>query len=162
MACRRTLWSPLLAAALVVNACQSPETPVIKGDEVVERVVVAMGTGLRLRVSAASRQGALQASEAAVRAIEAVSSRLSTWRSDSELSRLNTAPAGVSVDLSGELLTDLRKARRWSKATGGAFDPGVGAFAFQGFNQTGFFTTDVGACSTSQFNMWEFARRVGL
>lgn len=95
--------------------------------QTVERVVVAMGTSLQIQVTAPTRMLALQASEAGLRAIEVVDARLSTWREDSELSRLNRALVGSSITLSGALLRDLATARRWSRATGGAFDPGIGA-----------------------------------
>tara|TARA_R110002096_G_scaffold304756_5_gene499692 strand:+ start:1144 stop:2331 length:1188 start_codon:yes stop_codon:yes gene_type:complete len=93
----------------------------------VERIVVAMGTNLHLQVVAGSRAEALQASEAGLQAMAAVTARLSTWRDDSELSRLNRLRVGSYMDLSGALLEDLRKARWWQRATGGAFDPAVGA-----------------------------------
>lgn len=93
----------------------------------VQRIVVAMATNLHLQVTAASRGQALQASEAGLQAMEAVNARLSTWRDDSELSLLNRVRVGGYMDLSGALLEDLRKARWWQRATGGAFDPAVGA-----------------------------------
>ena len=93
----------------------------------VERIVVAMGTSLHMQVTATTRAEALQASEAGLQALQAVEARLSTWRDDSELSQLNRLRVGSYMDLSGELLEDLRKARRWQRATGGAFDPAVGA-----------------------------------
>ena len=86
-----------------------------------------MGTSLRLEVTAATRSQALQASEAALQAVVEVDTRLSTWRDDSELAQLNGALVGKYVTLSGALLRDLATARRFSRATGGAFDPGVGA-----------------------------------
>ncbi|MGH7151927.1 MAG: FAD:protein FMN transferase, partial [Planctomycetota bacterium] len=69
----------------------------------------------------------LEASERAVRAVEAAEARLSTWREDTELDRLNRAPVGETVELSGELARDLAEALRWWRETGGAFDPGCGA-----------------------------------
>jgi len=93
----------------------------------VDRLVVAMGTSLQMEVSAAARSQALQASERAFEAIGAVEARLSTWREDSELARLNQSLVGTQVTLSGAMLRDLATARRYSRATGGAFDPGVGA-----------------------------------
>lgn len=93
----------------------------------VERVVGAMGTSLVITVSAPERGAALEASEAAVRAIEAAEHRLSTWRSDSELACLNREPEGEPSPVSRELARDLAAALRWSRATGGAFNPGAGA-----------------------------------
>lgn len=92
-----------------------------------ERHLVLMGTTLDLRVEAADRAGALRASEAAVRALEEAEARLSTWRDDSELARLNLAPVGHPVALSAPLAFELAEARRFWELTGGAFDPSVGA-----------------------------------
>ncbi len=95
--------------------------------ERVDRRVGAMGTGLTLEVEARTRAEALAASEAAVRAIGAVEARLSTWRDDSELARLNCAPVGEIVAVSPALRADLELCDRWWRATAGAFDPNVGA-----------------------------------
>lgn len=92
----------------------------------VERRLSLMGTSLDISVEAADRATALAASERAVAALEAAEARLSTWRDDTELSRLNRAPAGEPVTLSPELSADLAAARRCWEETGGAFDPGVG------------------------------------
>jgi FAD:protein FMN transferase len=85
-----------------------------------------MGTSLEIRVEAADRGTALKASEQAVAAIEAAEERLSTWREDTELARLNRAPAGQPVPLSPALAADLQVARRCWEETDGAFDPAVG------------------------------------
>ena len=53
-----------------------------------------MGTTLELTVEARDRAAALAASERAVAALEATEARLSTWRDDTELARLNRAPVG--------------------------------------------------------------------
>jgi len=107
----------------VLTACAAAPEPSAE----VERAIPMMGTVLTLRVEAASRPEALAASEAAVRALEAAEARLSTWGDGGELARLNRAPAGVPVTLSPELAAELRSAERCRLATGGAFDPGVGA-----------------------------------
>lgn len=93
---------------------------------VVERRLAMMGTSLEIRVEAADREQALAASERAVAAIEAAEDRLSTWRDDSELARLNSAPAGQPFSLSPALAADLAKAKRCWEETDGAFDPAVG------------------------------------
>jgi thiamine biosynthesis lipoprotein len=85
-----------------------------------------MGTSLEIRVEAADRERALLASERAVESLEAAENRLSTWRDDTEMARLNAAPAGQPVPLSPALARDLEAARRCWEETGGAFDPSVG------------------------------------
>lgn len=92
----------------------------------VERSVALMGTTLRLAVEAADRDHGLAASEVAVRALERAEARLSTWRADGELERLNRTPAGQPVAVSPELRRELRAAAACSVETGGAFEPGVG------------------------------------
>jgi FAD:protein FMN transferase len=95
--------------------------------ERVERRLSAMGTDLVVVVEAADRAVALAASERAVRAVAEVEARLSTWRQDGELARLNAAPVGAATPLSPELAAELAAATACRQRTGGAFDPGVGA-----------------------------------
>jgi thiamine biosynthesis lipoprotein len=85
-----------------------------------------MGTSLEVAVEAVDRATALEASERAVTALEAAEARLSTWRDDTELARLNRAPVGEPVTLSPELAAELAVVRRFWDETGGAFDPAVG------------------------------------
>jgi len=116
------LLSPLLFALLPAMA------PSLSAQgETVERHLAAMGTHLTVEVTAPTRGDALAASEAAVRAIEAVEARLSTWTDDSELARLNAAPVGEPFELSPESAADLALARDAWRETDGAFDAGVGA-----------------------------------
>ncbi len=93
--------------------------------ETVVRHLTAMGTALALTVSAPTRDRALAASEAAVRAVEAAEGLLSTWREDTPLARLNAAAPGVATPVSVELFGLLKKIFEWEKTTGGAFDPAV-------------------------------------
>lgn len=93
----------------------------------IERRLAAMGTWFTLEVAAGDRAQALRASEEAVRAVEAVEARLSTWKEESELARLNRSPVGRPFELSAELARDLDQAARLCRETGGAFDPGLGA-----------------------------------
>lgn len=101
--------------------------PAAGAGERLERRLAAMGTDLSIAVEATDRATALAASERAVVALEVAERRLSTWRSDSELARLNASPPGRPVALSVELGAELTAARRCSEETGGAFDPAVGA-----------------------------------
>ena len=93
----------------------------------VDRHLGLMGTTLTISVEAVDRPTALAASEKIIRALEASEMRLSTWREDTELSRLNRTKAGETVELSQKLSSELAAARHWWKETKGAFDPGIGA-----------------------------------
>jgi thiamine biosynthesis lipoprotein len=116
----------LLAVAAGAPPGERPAARAAGGAAVVERRLAVMGTTLALRLEAADRAAGLAASERAVEAIEAAEARLSTWRRDSELARLNRAPAGAAFPLSPALAADLRDVLAWARATGGAFDPTVG------------------------------------
>lgn len=109
-----------LIAAFLLSACASHSA-------LIERRVMLMGTALDVEVEAADRPTGLAASERAVEALEAAEARLSTWRDDTELARLNRTPVGEPRTLSPALFRDLQVARRCWEETGGAFDPGVGA-----------------------------------
>lgn len=73
-------------------------------------------------------QAALQA------AVHEVDGQMSTWKPDSDLMRLNAAPVGAWVALPSGLLRVLRLGVEIGRASGGAFDMGVGdAVAAWGF-----------------------------
>ena len=105
----------------------APSAQGVQRTVTVERRLGLMGTELEVSVEAANRAVALDASEVAVRALEAAETRLSTWRGDSELELLNRAPVDAPVELSPRLAAELRGVQRWWRETGGAFDPGIGA-----------------------------------
>jgi len=86
-----------------------------------------MGTSLRVSVEAPDRATALAATEVAIAAVIAAEARLSTWRSTSELSRVNALPVGRTVSLSPRLARDLAGAFACSRMTDGAFAPGMGS-----------------------------------
>jgi len=111
---------PFLLAAWTASAA-----PAVPGDRV-ERRLSLMGTSLDVAVEASGRATALAASERAVAALEAAEARLSTWRDDTELARLNRSPVGTAVILSPELAAELDAVRHWWEETGGTFDPAVG------------------------------------
>jgi thiamine biosynthesis lipoprotein len=116
-------------AGAVASSAASPPSPAEAtfAEAQVERRLMVMGTELTVRVEADSRLAALRASEAAVGALEATEARLSTWRRDSELARLNGAPAGEPFSLSPALAQELAAAQGCWRETEGAFDPTVGA-----------------------------------
>lgn len=94
--------------------------------ETVARHLAVMGTAFALVVSAPTRSQALEASEAAVRAVEAADRLLSTWRDDTPLARLNAAAPGERTPVTPQLFALLKSVFKWVKRTGGAFDPAIG------------------------------------
>lgn len=92
----------------------------------VERTSWHMGTRLAIRVAAPTETAGFGAIEAAFQAVDSVERVLSTWQDHTELSRLNRAPVGEWVAVSGGLAQLLATVRHWQATTGGAFDPAVG------------------------------------
>lgn len=100
----------LAAPALVASAAEA------------ERAQLVMGTLLRVRTSGDQPD----ATAAAIFAeVERWDKRLSTYKPDSEISRLN-ARAPEPLTLSPPALDALRSALNWSRRTGGAFDVTIG------------------------------------
>lgn len=91
-----------------------------------EREVHAMGTTLRIAACGGSREALLQNSEEVLRAVEATEAQLSTWRPESELSRLNRCPLQQPFPLTPSLCDVLNRVRGSVVFTGGAFDPSMG------------------------------------
>ena len=85
-----------------------------------------MGTSVGVVIEAGSRELAIQASERAILEMERVESLISTWRADSELSRVNRASVGVDLPISDELFLILAKAEELSRETRGSFSPFMG------------------------------------
>ncbi len=130
---RRRRSASLLAfvalAALVAIALwrtSGPNTGELRA--VVREPLGVMGTSCRLALTVRAQQrgreptAALANAEATLRRAEAL---LSAYLNDSEIGRLNAAPAGATVPLSEEALIVLRAAERASHATQGAFDATV-------------------------------------
>lgn len=65
--------------------------------------------------------------QALAAAVEQVDEQMSPWKPDSDLMRLNRAPADAWVVLPAELLEVLACALDVQRLSAGAFDPGVGA-----------------------------------
>lgn len=100
------------------------ETPVA-----VERQAYLMGTRLSVMAEAPTARAGMSAIESAFSEVRRLEGLLSSWRGDSEISRLNGGVPGVPVKVSAELLELLEEVRSWSELSGGAFDPAVGSLA---------------------------------
>jgi thiamine biosynthesis lipoprotein len=96
-----------------------------------------MGTFLSVRAYAGDTAAARAAVRSAGRAVFRVDSLMSTWKQESEISRLNAAAgSGEWTSLSSETLEVLLAARSLASASAGAFDITVGplmrAWGFRG------------------------------
>ncbi len=124
------LGAAALAAVLILGPARGsapPErrlsvSPVAGRGGMYEARFEAMGTDGRIVVAADAPQAARPALEAAVRAVRAVERLMSTYRADSEVSRLNRLGAREKVALSEETAEVLRRAQEVSRLTDGAFD----------------------------------------
>ena len=121
----------LLITTLVVggftSACASVRSaPPAITDAKVTRSIFAMGTSLEMKISVADRASALLASESAARAVADDEKRLSTWRPESELSRLNALPVGTGAEPSAATARDLHHALACAAETDHAFNPFIG------------------------------------
>jgi thiamine biosynthesis lipoprotein len=129
---RLSLLALCIGAALVLLMMLRGRRPVPAGELAVwpeegkpgryETRFEAMGTDARLEVAAPSLSAAREMMSAAVREIRTVEERMSTYRPDSEISRLNRLGAVQAVELSAHTLRVLEAAARASELTGGAFD----------------------------------------
>ncbi len=95
--------------------------------QLVNRRVAMMGTVLWMELEVQDRTVGLNASEEALKAMEAAERRLSTWTTETELARFLTSEVGERVTLTPLLAKELREAARLCERTGGAFDPSIGA-----------------------------------
>ncbi|MFP4056090.1 MAG: FAD:protein FMN transferase [Candidatus Brocadiia bacterium] len=85
-----------------------------------------MGTYMAVTVYAPGREAGLRAIEAAFQRVEEVEAATSTWREDSDVSKLNRAAGSPPMAVSEHLWVPLRRAVEIAEETRGAFDPTVG------------------------------------
>ncbi len=97
--------------------------PTLAAGEGTERLVLAMGTELRLQLGDPAPR---VAEEAALQEVARLEAACSTWDPRSEWSRFNAA-GGAPVALAPEWLRLLGEMKAWQVRTGGAFDPVLGA-----------------------------------
>jgi thiamine biosynthesis lipoprotein len=87
----------------------------------------AMGTSYTVKIVDRPHEDSLQNIEALVRGeFERIEQIFSLYRADSELSRLNRAPANEWVTVSRDVVEVTAHAVRLAEQTGGTFDPTVG------------------------------------
>lgn len=93
--------------------------------QVVDRRLGVMGTEVTITALGEDEETLRAATAAAFARIETMESRLSRWRPDSDVSRVNAA-AGETVPVHAETAGVVSRALAVSRATRGAFDPTAG------------------------------------
>jgi thiamine biosynthesis lipoprotein len=88
-----------------------------------------MGTRAFLATYAPDRPSGVAALDSALATLEATEAQLSTWRTDSAISRLNATPIGVTWPAEAPLCRLFEDLYEWHRLTRGTFDPTVGALA---------------------------------
>lgn len=86
-----------------------------------------MGTTWSARITAQPAADLAALTAMVQRALDAVVAQMSPWEPLSDLSRFNRAPAGTWTPLPADMATVLRRSLEIAEATGGAFDPTLGA-----------------------------------
>jgi len=84
-----------------------------------------MGTTFDVLVLAPDRERGLAAIEAAIAEVADLEGRLSTWRGDGPLFRLNRSAPAEEIALDARTFEVLSEVFRWAERTGRAFDPTV-------------------------------------
>jgi thiamine biosynthesis lipoprotein len=120
--------TPAAAAAPAPPALEeSPEAPATAR---LHAEHAAMGTRFALTLVAPSPAFGTEemrpAAEEAWLDLDALEGRISNWRTDSEVSRLNQSAAAGPVSVGPDVLSMLQAAKALHAATGGVFDPTVG------------------------------------
>mgnify|MGYP001568150592 CR=1 FL=1 len=118
----------VLAALLGATRSGWAEEPVAVA-RVIARNHSAMGTLVTLTAWTTDEPAAIAAFGEAFAEIDRIESVMTTWRADSEVSRINAAAGGKPVAVSTEVIEVLEKAAWASRLSGGAFDVTIGAFA---------------------------------
>lgn len=85
-----------------------------------------MGTRWSALVYAATTTNIAKLETALADAVDQVDRQMSSWKPESDLMRLNAAPLGVWVPVPAELMFVLAKGLETGRASGGAFDIGLG------------------------------------
>lgn len=127
-----------------------------KGKEVVvEGARYLMGTELAIRATVSDREKGLQALQAAFAEVERLEDLLSSWKEDSEISRLSRLGYKEPVLLSPETVTVLHLAFQVAQESYGAFNPAMGEL----LRLWGFYRPDVQTWKPPPYWVLYHARR---
>lgn len=114
----------LLLSCLLARRASAvgPDEPILTSHEEARLV---MGTLARVRATATSKAISKRAASAALAVFEEVDSRLSTWRPDSELSKVNATAQLYSIQVAPSTYSVIDEALSMARQSRGAFDPTV-------------------------------------
>lgn len=136
--CRGATIAALLVALIAAGTSRAgaQDSPAADSLRRVARAWPVMGTMLTITVWGSDSVAMLGAVHDARDSVRLVDSLMSTWRAESEISRVNAAAGGAAVRVSPQTMRVLVQARRWWQLSRGAFDPTVGplvrAWGFHG------------------------------
>ncbi|MCC5856185.1 MAG: FAD:protein FMN transferase [Idiomarina sp.] len=128
--------SLLLILVLMLSACQrtEPQPVSLEGNIFGTFFIVTIGTEHDPELD--------EVSEGVMRILNEVDRQMSTYRSDSVLNQVNTAPLGEAVEVPAELFYVLQIAEDVSVLSGGAFDATIGGLVnLWGFGPEGRITS---------------------
>jgi thiamine biosynthesis lipoprotein len=92
-----------------------------------QRQAYVMGTRVEMSAFGGNRADGAKALEMALASLEATDAELSTWKAHSDVSAINRSPIGQPMILQPRLCRLFVELNEWHAATGGTFDPGIGA-----------------------------------
>jgi thiamine biosynthesis lipoprotein len=114
----------VIVSLLIVAACaREPVTPA----HAVEREHLTMGSLLKVSAWTTDDAGTLETFEHLFREFDRLDAMLTTWKNDSDVSRINAAAGTEPVKVSRETIDVLTIAHEISAETGGKFDITFGA-----------------------------------
>ncbi len=123
LACLAVLPKPSVPAK---TTGANPPSVADAGPRPLRRTRLAMGTTITITVSGMPGAQAADAMEAAFHEVDRLEAILTTWREESDTSKLNRAAGAEPLACPPELLELLQKSASWSERTGGTFDATVG------------------------------------
>jgi thiamine biosynthesis lipoprotein len=113
----------VLLAALLASRAATPAPD----ETAISRAAYLMGTRATLLTFDADRPRGVARLDGLLRVLEDTESELSTWRSDSLITRLNEAEPGIPARVPAAVCDLFAELEHWTRETSRAFDPAVGA-----------------------------------
>src|SRR5207237_823523 len=110
------------ATAVSADAAPAPASVELPPAHLIGRAGEAMGTVVEIKVWARDDARAREAIGRAFDEIDRIERLMTTWRDDSDISRVNAAAGIAPVVVSPETFECVARAQEYSRLSGGAFD----------------------------------------